>query len=289
MRFGLQLSFDDDIPETARRAESLGFEFVGAPEHLTYRKPTSHSLITLAVAAGATRSIRLLSAVMLLPLYPPLVAAKMVAHLDYASEGRLELGVGVGGDYPQEFEASGVSITSRGRRTDEALEILQRLMAEEHVTYRGRYTSFENVSLEPKPIQKPHPPIWIGGRSSAAIQRAARQGGWLPYLVSADQVRRGLSMAPGIRCGVLLGVAVDRDRRRAYDIATTETSVSYGRDFSKHIGTLLVAGDPPECLERITAYREAGVELFLAQITAPARDRVAMVDLFVTEVISRLR
>ena len=116
MRVGLMLGTGGDpgdIAEEARHAERLGFDLVAAGEHVFFHGPVSNAFVTLAAAAAVTERIRLLSALTILPMYPMVMAAKMAATLDRVSHGRFDLGVGVGGDYPPEFAASGVPVEAR--------------------------------------------------------------------------------------------------------------------------------------------------------------------------------
>ena len=145
------------VVEFAQRAEALGFDMLGCGEHVMFHGPMSNSFISLAVAAGATTRIKLMSTIVLLPLYPAALVAKMSAALDIESNGRYYLGVGVGGEYPKEFEACGVPVHERGARTNEALEVIKRLWTERDVTFDGRFTTLNEVSLDPAPVQKPHP------------------------------------------------------------------------------------------------------------------------------------
>src|SRR5689334_21537119 len=133
--FGAALPAIKDIPEFARRAESLGYEYLCSGEHMMFHGPVPNSLINLAVAAGATRKIKLMSTVVLLPLYTPMVVAKLTSVLDVASEGRYHMGIGVGGEFPKEFEACGVPVKQRGSRSNEALEIITKLWTEKNVSF----------------------------------------------------------------------------------------------------------------------------------------------------------
>ena len=181
------------MAEDARELEELGFDIMGMPEHLMSGNPpnsTCLSIPVLGVAAGATQRIRLLSTVVLLPIYQPVVLAKMVADLDIASKGRYIFGVGIGGEFKDEFRAAGIQVNQRGRRGDEILTIARRLWTEEHVTFKGKYYEADDVTLNPPPFSKPHPALWVGGRRDAAMRRAARFGtGWLPYLYSAERYK----------------------------------------------------------------------------------------------------
>src|SRR5258708_27889086 len=129
-----------------------------------FHGPVSNSLIALSVAAGATEKLKLMSSIVLLPLYNPVMLAKQAAVLDVASGGRYHMGVGIGGEFPKEFEAIGVPVNQRGSRSNEALEVIRKLWTEKKVAFEGRYTKFTGITIEPRPVQKPHPLIWVAGR-----------------------------------------------------------------------------------------------------------------------------
>src|SRR5215510_5079236 len=146
------------------------------------------SLTLLATYIPITTRIRLGSAVYLLALRTPAIAAKITSTLDVLSGGRLIFGVGVGGENPKEFQLCGVPHRERGARVTEAIDVVRTLWRDTPATFHGRFTEFEQVSIDPKPVQQPGPPIWIGGRSDAALVRAARQGdGWISYVVHAER------------------------------------------------------------------------------------------------------
>ena len=149
VEFGTALPTMDHIGEFAQRAEHLGFDFLGCGEHVMFHGPVGNTFISLSVAAGATQKIKLLSSIVLLPLYPAALVAKMGAALDVASNGRYNFGVGIGGEFPKEFEACGVPVNQRGSRTNEALEVIRRLWTEKTVSFEGKYTTLNEVSIEP--------------------------------------------------------------------------------------------------------------------------------------------
>ena len=193
LQFGFgSLRNTEYIAEHARELEDLGFDILGMPEHLMSGNPparTCLSIPTLAVAAGATKRIRLLSTIILLPIYPPVILAKLVADLDLASNGRYICAVGVGGEQVDEFRAADIPVNERGRRGNEILTLLIKLWTEQNVTFKGRYYNVDDVTLNPPPLQKPHPPIWVGGRKDAAMRRAARFGtGWMPYFYRCSTI-----------------------------------------------------------------------------------------------------
>jgi probable F420-dependent oxidoreductase len=176
MRFGLRLpSFALGVEPTSladmgaylRRAEDLGFESALLIDHLlvappAYRTTWLEPVSLLAALAGVTRTMRLGTLVLVLPFRDPVAFAKEWATLDWLSGGRTILGVGVGW-HEGEFAALRIPFRERGRRMNEMLESITALWAGDHVTYEGQFYRFEDLSIDPKPIQQPHPPIWIGG------------------------------------------------------------------------------------------------------------------------------
>jgi probable F420-dependent oxidoreductase len=183
MHIGLSpLQSGDDYEATIQeceRAEALGFDSVWLGEHHNHPLLYPTPLIGLAAIASRTRRVRLGTGVLLLPLYHPLAVAEEGAMLDVISGGRLILGVGAG-YAPEEFAAFGISIAERGRRLEEGATLLQRLWTEEHVSHAGRYYRVRDVTVAPRPRQRPRPPIWFAGWVEPAIRRAARLGdGWL--------------------------------------------------------------------------------------------------------------
>ena len=269
VELGIGLSRMDDIPACARRAEELGYDFVSTGEHVFFYGPIGNGLVNLAVAAGATERIKLMSTITLVPLYPAALLAKLVTSLDVASNGRFNLGVGVGGEYAKEFEACGVPVNERGARTDEALAVFRKLCGEDDVHFQGRFTTLSGVTLDPKPAQKPTPPIWISGRSEAAMRRAARFGdGWLPYMYTPEQLSASVDKIAGyaseegreqsVRAGQFIFFAVHEDREEAIRMASERLSKQYNQDFSKLVHKYAVAGNPDDCVARLKEYIDAG-------------------------------
>jgi probable F420-dependent oxidoreductase len=194
----------------ARLADELGFDSIWCNDHVAIAgapdadaepayvaayaeqrgRHVYEPLIALAYLAAVTRRVLLGTSVYLLPLRNPVLAAKQAVSLDRLSEGRLVLGVGVGW-LAGEFAALGVPYGERGSRTDEAIAVFKALCVEDSADFDGRHHSFAAVEFLPKPHQRPHPPLWIGGRSDAAMRRAARAGdAWHPSHLSTDELRR---------------------------------------------------------------------------------------------------
>lgn len=200
VKFGVALGalnptlFDEAVLE----AELLGFESCWLPEHLVLTEnmsgsphpgenlppippstPVFDAFGMLCYFAGITERIRLGTNVYLMGLRHPFVAARAAQTLDIVSGGRAELGIGAGW-LRQEWHATGLDPATRGRRLDEALAVCKRLWAEQSIEHEGEFFQFDRVHFDPKPIQRPHPPIHVGGESEAALARAARHGnGWL--------------------------------------------------------------------------------------------------------------
>ena len=195
--FGVDLLLDDywNIPEFARRAEDLGYGRVSMGEHImdgNPPRPTLLSLPAMAAAAGATTNLRVMTGIVVAPLYDPVILAKMVASVDQVSGGRLDFGIGISGQRGTkiEFDAVGVDVHTRGKRTDEILQVMKRLWTEEHVSHHGDFFDFDDVTLLPFPAQKPYPPIWVSGRSEAAMRRAGVMGdGWFTFLFSVRRIK----------------------------------------------------------------------------------------------------
>ena len=281
IEFGTTLRSVYNIAKLAKQIEDLGYDFLGCGEHVSFHGETANGLVSLSVAAGATERIRLMSAITLVPRYPAALLAKMGAALDVASNGRFTLGVGVGGEFPNEFEACGVPVNQRGSRTDDALEVITRTWTETDVTYEGRYTTLKNFSLRPLPIQKPRPPIWVSGRTDAAMKRAAKYGdGWLPYMYTPEHLANSIEKIKtfGEEVGTDLSdftfalyifSAVHEDNDTAVKYAADRLSKQYAQDFSQLVHKYALAGDPDKCKARLQEYIDAGASAVFVSSACP--------------------
>lgn len=188
MRFSLSiLPFHDPTSaqpyertfELCRLAEDLGYDTVMVGHHHFLPGQISDPFTLLAAIAARTTRLRVATAIFLLPLHHPLQVAERVATLDQLSGGRVSLGVGIGWN-PVEYAAFGSSLAERGARLEESLALLPRLWTEDDVAGTGRFWTFPPVTVVPRPVQWPHPPLWVAGNAPAAIDRAARLGdAWL--------------------------------------------------------------------------------------------------------------
>ena len=185
-----------DIVRVAQLAEELGYDMLPVPEHFVI--PPAHvplsgdhyfdATTTQAFLAGTTTRIDLVSLVTILPLHNPVVLAKAITTLDWFSGGRVVASVGIGW-LKEEFDALGVPFHRRGRMTDEYLAAMLELWHSETPSFDGEFISFHDVTFGPKPVQRPHPRIWIGGDADAALRRAARfADGWAPWLTQPDHL-----------------------------------------------------------------------------------------------------
>jgi probable F420-dependent oxidoreductase len=281
IEFGTTLRSPYNVAELAQQIEALGFDIIGCGEHVSFHGKTANGFVSLSVAAGVTKHIRLMSAITLVPLYPAALLAKLGAALDVASGGRYTMGVGVGGEFPNEFEACGVPVKQRGSRTDDALEVLTRVWSETDVTYEGRYTTLKNFSLKPLPIQKPRPPIYVSGRSDAAMRRAAKYAdGWIPYMYTPEQLAESIEKIRAYGAeegrdmsdftfGMYIFSAVHEDNDTGVKYAADRLSVQYAQDFSQLVHKYALAGDPAACQARLQEYVDAGAGMVFVSSACP--------------------
>src|SRR5215831_19177796 len=275
--FGAQLSMHPPAEQFAlvQRLEALGYDSVWTGDHVSFHNPLYESLTLLASYVPITRRIKLGVAVYLLALRAPAVAAKMTATLDVLSGGRLVFGVGVGGENPKEFELAGVPHRERGARVTEGIDVVRALWRDTPASFRGRFSRFEAVSIDPKPVQQPGPPIWIGGRSDAALVRAARQGdGWISYVVHAERyaqsvqrireeaLRAGRSLDSFVNAHLAF-ITVGPDHERARNTWVRLLSKRYAQDFGPLAGKYGIIGTAAQCVDQLLRFVDAGCTYFV--------------------------
>ncbi len=269
----------------AERAEELGYDSLWAGDHISFVNPILDPLVALSVFAAVTERVELGTGVLLLPLRHPALVAKQAASLDWLSGGRLVLGVGVGGEGEQDFLAVGVDRRERGARADEAMAALRVLFGGQEASFRGRFVAFSGVTIEPRPARPGGPPLWVGGRSQAALRRAGRLGdGWMPIWVSPErfaqgwqEVRRQARQAgrdpEALTAAVVLPARVEDDGLLARRRAQEHLSRRYGQAFSEGvIERYCLAGTPEECLRRLRQYVDAGAAHVVLNLCAGPGD-----------------
>ncbi|MEQ3553988.1 LLM class flavin-dependent oxidoreductase [Pseudonocardia nematodicida] len=278
LKIGFQVAgqFPDGMPAgtellaTARAAEEAGFDSVWAGEHLSFHNPIHDAFVMLAYLAAGTEHIRLGTGIILLPLRQPVWMAKTAASLDQLSGGRLELGIGVGGEGMKDFEGAGVPPAARGARTDEYLDVARALWSGTEISHHGRFVSFDGITIQPGPVQPGGPPLWVGGKSERAALRSVDQGaGWLPAYVSPRQfeekarlmrARAAATGRPMPPLGAYLHTLVDENDDRAREAARAHFAERYQQPVGDHVlDKLCLVGSPDRVRERVEEYRALGL------------------------------
>jgi probable F420-dependent oxidoreductase len=263
----------------ARTAEELGFNSIWLSDHVVVPErigssypyspdgqfPTSASepylepLAALSYLAGATQNVRLGTHVLILPYRHPLLTAKMVATLDNLSGGRVDLGIGVGW-MREEFEALGMpTYARRGAATDEQLRILKTVWTQSVASFEGEFYSFERLGANPHPLQKPYPPIWVGGHSPAALRRTARYAdGWLPIGARPPADLPPEAVAAGLETIRTEAEKVGRDPAQLRVCFSTTVSLDADTPTKKPF-----SGSAAEIAAEFDRYLEVGVDSFV--------------------------
>jgi probable F420-dependent oxidoreductase len=261
--------------DLAERVEGLGFDSIWTPDHLSFTQPILDPFTVLGIYAARTRRISLGTGVFLLPLRHPALVAKQAASLDWLCGGRFVLGIGVGGEFPREFEAAGVPLRERGARTNEAIPILRALWAGEVPPGDGRFFEVPPTPIEPAPTRGSNLPIWVGGRSEAALRRAAHLAdGYIGYLVDADGFRKRMSRIREMRgettdaerrsapftAALVAFARIGDSRSAAIERTAARLGAMYGAATAPAAARFTIAGTADDCRERIVALAAAGVE-----------------------------
>jgi probable F420-dependent oxidoreductase len=286
------------VLEAARKAEEAGIDGLFAGDHVTFYGTGNDGLVNLAAVAAVTERVKLMTSVYLLALRHPTPTAMQCAMIDQLSLGRLILGVGIGGEDPNEWWSCGVNPKTRARRTDESLAIMQSLWTQDKTTFDGKYYQLKDTGMQPKPFREEGVAVHIGGRSDAALERTARFGdAWISIWVSAKRMKEArerideLAAKHGregakIGMGLQIWHAVDDDRETAkarlsrrmegfYKIPYDrfERYSPYGRaeDIAEFLGPYLEAGCTQLNLLSVQSSPEETVEAGLAVKAAIAK------------------
>ena len=268
--------------------------------HVASRNPSPEALMGLARLAATTERVKVGTSILLLPLYPPALVAKQIADLDRATDGRVILGVGVGGEYPQEFRALQVPVKERGRRADEMIPLIRRLWTAEEITHDGRYYAMEDVRIHPAPVQPGGPPIIVAGRQEPAMRRAATLGdGWFPYLYSArryaasvETVKQAATDAgrdlSAFEWCVFVFLNVNPDGDVAREEAARSMGGTYDQDFRSMVDSVAAAGTVDEVTEKLEAFHDAGARHFVFSPATAGGDTRPVIDRLFGDVVPAL-
>jgi probable F420-dependent oxidoreductase len=258
-----------------RRAEALGFESAWTQEQVLSTMPNVGPIETMTYAAACTERIRLGCAVFVTPLHSPVHLAKSLSSLDQLSRGRLEIGVGTGGR-GRMFSAFGVDPGGLVARFTEGLRLMKALWTEPQVTFDGRFWQLEGAAMEPKPFQKPYPPVWFGANHPAALRRAVRYGdgffgaGSTTTARFAEQVsivREALAEEgrdpATFRIAKRVYIGVDDDAARGRRRVSEGLHRLYSYFGLSDLTPVAVHGPPDACVQGVREVAEAGAELIL--------------------------
>ena len=278
MRFAI--SIPQRIPDGAfdpamlrdylNRAESLGFESTWTQEAVLSSAPTLAPLELMTFAAACTEQLRLGCAVFVSPLHNPVHLAKAISTLDQLSRGRIEVGIAIGGK-GRMFSAFEVDPASLVARFTEGLRLMKACWTEQSITFNGRFWQLDGAAMEPKPFQKPHPPLWIGGNHPAAVRRALRYGdgffgaGSSTTAQFAQQVQvlrtaqaESKQDTSNFQIAKRVYIAIDDNATRAHERVDGELKRIYG---ASGLSDIAVYGPPSACISGLREVEVAGAEL----------------------------
>lgn len=267
--------FPDDLPQ---RYPDMYGPGLAKPE----AQNVLEALTTLSFVAGATSRLRLGLSVLVLPFRNPMLNAKMVTTLDVLSGGRVIYGVGVGW-MEEEFDSMGASYPDRGSITDEHIELFRAACASDVPEYQGEHFNTSGMVFFPRPVQQPHPPIWIGGNTNLALRRTARLGdGWHGIRLTPEELVEKQS--------ALARICEQYDRDPDEIEITLRATLQFGQAPASPTGErTLLTGTPKEILDDLRRYQEAGLDYLVLSVAAPdTNSTVDAIRRFSSEIANRL-
>ena len=287
----------DAILDLVDYFESLEVDSLWVSDRLVSTGFILEPITFLSYVAGRLRKMKLGTSTLVLPTRNPIVLAKELATLDFLSRGRLFPAIGLGGDESKDLQAVGVSKKERAGRADEMIVLMRRLWTEDNVTFKGKFFSVEDATITPRPWQKNGLPIWIGGRSEAALRRTGRLGdGWLVSSVSPTEVEAGIQsirayaaaaerQVPEDHYGVLIPFYFAASGDAAFEIAGR--SVRPRPDMP--VGEFTAFGTADQVRRKVEAYIAAGATKFIMRPCGPFEGWREQVRLLAQEVIQPLQ
>lgn len=281
--------------------EQQGYDSLWVSEHILFHGPILEAAPQLGLLAGITERAMLGTAIYLMPLRQAALTAKTFSTLDVLSHGRIALGIGVGGEFPREFEAMGVPVNERGARVNEAMRVAKRLWTEDHVSFEGKFYRLNDATMAPKPVQPGGPPIIVAGRTEHAQRRAARLGdGYMPYLYTPDRYRAAVAEiskqaeAAGrdltnFHWTLYQFTALADTHEVAHQRAVARLTRQYSQDFESLVERYCVLGTAEECAERLSQFVEAGVRHVILVPICPDEEFADHLHRYQTDVLPLVR
>jgi probable F420-dependent oxidoreductase len=279
------------------RLEELEVDSLWVSDRLVSSALVLEPIAFLSYVAGRLRRMKLGTSTLVLPTRNPIVLAKELATLDFLSQGRLFPAIGLGGEESRDLQAVGVSRKERAGRADEMIVLMRRLWSEQDVTFKGKFFAVENATVMPRPWQKNGLPIWIGGRSEAALRRTGRLGdGWLVSSVSPAEVESGIRairayaaeagrQVPEDHYGVLIPFYFAANSDKAFEIAGN--SVRPRVDLP--VADFTAFGAPGQVRAKVEAYIAAGATKFIMRPCGPLEHWGEQIKTLAREVIQPLQ
>jgi probable F420-dependent oxidoreductase len=284
----------DFLRQLVEVGDRYGYDSLWLSDRIVSDRFSLEPMIALSMVAAYSSRMKFGTSVLAMPLRNPVVLAKQVATLDFLSQGRFFPAVGLGSEEPDEYEACGVPKEDRAKRTDEAISLMRRLWQEDSVTHEGEFYTCHNVSITPKPIFEPSPPVWIGGRSPAAARRVGRVGdGWLvsaatPREISdgrdivfetADQFDRKIEEDhTGVMLGYYITPDVEAATIKAHDFITRHRPDVHFTEYS-------ALGPAEKIAEVINTYAKAGASKFVVRPLCPAEETMEQLEIMGSDVL----
>lgn len=308
IRVGILAGYPSDrkaLEAAVRRsiwAEEEGFDFVGLGERVIWKNPHLDAFITAGIIFANTKRINM-GFVVLIPLRHPVITSKMITSLDQASNGRLLIFPGIGGDYPREYENCGIPVSERVGRTDEALEIMRRLWKGEKVTYEGQYYRLKDAVAQPLPVQPGGPPLWLAhrGRAEASLRRTVKLcDGWLASWVSPERFKtvwqrtqeyaREAGRDPAtLTPAAIVRMVIADSKEEAARRAARWRADQYGHAFEPTLmDHLLPLGTPEQCAQKLKSFVEAGATVLKLSFALPEEEWGEQEKALVKEVLPRV-
>lgn len=287
----------DELRTIAQRAEALGFDSLWVGDHISFHNPILEGMTAVTALALWTSTIRVGTGILLLPLRHPSLVAKQAASIDHLANGRLIMGVGVGGEGAKDFDAVEISPRERGARTDQSMQAMAALWSGKPASFKGKHFEFDDVVIQPPPVQPGGPPMWVGGGSAATFRRIGKYGhGWLSYMISAEKFALGVAAIAKeaeragrdpaeITPAIMLPTVVDDDGDKARATLTAHLEERYQKPYPPHvIARYCAAGTPNEVKARIAEYEDAGLKHCALLPGGASANRLNEIERFAAEV-----